>query len=45
MNLMGVMANTEMWVGLITDATAGRNGTITIEAGFACFETFRIHVT
>jgi hypothetical protein len=31
-NCTGIVANTETWVGLDTDATAGRNGALTDKA-------------
>jgi hypothetical protein len=40
---MGVMANTWNWVGLNTNATAGRNEVMTDESGLDVGEIFVTH--
>lgn len=37
------MANTETWVGLDTNATAGRNEAIADESGVECFNRLKTH--
>ena len=40
---MGIMAKPEMWVGLATDATAGRNRNVNSEDGSDYDVAFGVH--